>query len=118
MLNAEEVQAFAEDWVAAWNAHDLPRILAHYRDDFTMSSPFIAQLAGEGSGTLHGKEAVAGYWRTALEQFADLRFELLHVLAGAESFVLVYRSVGGRLAAEVFYSDAQGLIYRASAHYG
>ena len=34
-----DAQAFAEEWVAAWNAHDLERILAHYRDDFEIITP-------------------------------------------------------------------------------
>ena len=30
---------FAAEWIEAWNAHDLERILAHYADDFEMASP-------------------------------------------------------------------------------
>jgi predicted HD phosphohydrolase len=30
-------ERFAEDWVAAWNSHDLGRILEHYEEDFEMS---------------------------------------------------------------------------------
>ena len=29
-----DARTFAEEWVAAWNAHDLERILAHYSDEF------------------------------------------------------------------------------------
>ena len=32
---------FAGEWIAAWNAHDLGRILSHYTEDFEMSSPVI-----------------------------------------------------------------------------
>jgi ketosteroid isomerase-like protein len=38
---------FASDWIAAWNSHDLDRILAHYEDDFEMTSPLIVALVGE-----------------------------------------------------------------------
>src|ERR1700723_3107179 len=38
MMTSELALRFAE-WIAAWNAHDLPRILSHYADDFEMSSP-------------------------------------------------------------------------------
>ena len=64
---------FAADWIEAWNAHDLNRILSHYEDDFEMSSPVIVQMAGEPSGTLRGKAAVGAYWRKAL---ALPRFEI------------------------------------------
>ena len=33
-LTHEFARRFAEEWIAAWNAHDLERILAHYTDDF------------------------------------------------------------------------------------
>ncbi len=28
-----EARSFAEDWIAAWNAHDVGRVLAHYADE-------------------------------------------------------------------------------------
>jgi ketosteroid isomerase-like protein len=56
----------AKEWVAAWNSHDLERILAHYEDDFEMSSPIITALIGEPSGKLRGKAAVGAYWAKAL----------------------------------------------------
>lgn len=107
----------AESWIAAWNAGDLPRVLAHYADDFEMTSPYIVQLTGEPSGTLRGKVAVAAYWLKALERFPDLRFELLHVLSSPGSVTLVYRSNRSGLAAEVFFLDDAGLIGKAVAHY-
>jgi hypothetical protein len=35
---------FARERVEAWNAHDLDRVLSHYKDEFEMSSPFIAKF--------------------------------------------------------------------------
>jgi hypothetical protein len=51
MMTREEALRFAEGW-AAWNAHDLDRILAHYSDEFEMTTPFIVKLMGEPTGTL------------------------------------------------------------------
>ena len=61
-MTLAEALAFAGEWVAAWNAHDLGRILDHYADDFEMTSPYIVTLAGEPGGTLRGKAAVGAYW--------------------------------------------------------
>ena len=108
---------FARDWIEAWNAHDLSRVLSHYTDDFEMSSPFIAQFTGETAGKLKGKERVAAYWRTALERVPNLRFELISVLVGASSVVVYYQTSFGRTAAEVFFFNEQGLVERAAAHY-
>jgi hypothetical protein len=108
---------FAQDWIDSWNSRDLKRILAHYTDDFTMSSPMIAQVTGEGSGSLTGKAAVAAYWKEALERFPQLHFELLSVFLGIDSIALYYKSVGGRLAIEVFSFNAEGKVSRAHAFY-
>ena len=117
MITHEFATRFAADWIAAWNAHDLDRILAHYADDFEMASPVIAQLMNEPTGRLKGKEAIRSYWAQALSRHPGLRFELLHVLAGAVSVTIVYRGHRG-VSAEVFGFDADGKVERAAAHYG
>ena len=108
---------FAADWIDAWNAHDLERVLAHYADDFEMSSPFIVQIANEPSGTLRGKDAVGAYWSKALTLIPDLRFELICVLLGIDSLVLHYKGARGRMAAEVFHFGAGRKVLKAFAHY-
>jgi hypothetical protein len=49
MITRELAERFAHEWIEAWNSHDLERILAHYSDDFVMSSPRIAVIAEECS---------------------------------------------------------------------
>jgi SnoaL-like domain len=110
-------ERFATEWIDAWNAHDLDRVLSHYANNFEMSSPYIVALAGEPSGTLVGKSAVGAYWRKALSLFPDLHFDLISVLAGANSIALYYKGARGRLVAEVFHFDAEQKVSRAFAHY-
>ena len=117
MITQEFAARFAADWIAAWNAHDLDRILGHYTEDFEMASPVIAELMGEPSGRLKGKGTVRSYWAKALARHPALHFELLHALAGAASITIVYRGHRG-LSAEVFWLDANGKVERAAAHYG
>jgi hypothetical protein len=66
---------FAENWVAAWNSRNLPRILEHYEEDFEMSSPLIAHIAGERvpgssvpSGNTQASAAAATRERTWLSR--------------------------------------------------
>jgi len=108
---------FAKEWIEAWNAHDLDRILSHYTDDFEMSSPLIIQLMNEPSGRLIGKERIRAYWQTALSRNPDLRFELMAVYVGAGSITIQYTNQKGRGSAEVFFFDAHGLVFRSAAHY-
>ena len=117
MITIEEARTFAQEWVEAWNAHDLERVLSHYTEDFQMSSPFIVGFAGEGSGTLKGKAAVAVYWRAAFERFPDLHFELLEVFTGVSTIVIYYKSVLDKRTTEVFFFDESGKVFKAFAHY-
>ena len=116
MISSDFAADFALEWIAAWNSHDLDRILSHYADDFEMSSPYIALIAMEPSGVLKGKAAVAAYWAKALAQMPGLHFELHSILVGADSLVVYYSGVSG-LAAEVFFFDAHGKVRKACAHY-
>jgi predicted SnoaL-like aldol condensation-catalyzing enzyme len=115
-MEKHQAQQFAQEWVSAWNAHDLDKILSHYEEEFEMSSPAITKLTEESSGVLRGKDAVGEYWSGALEKYPDLEFKLLHVLRGSNSVTLVYEGVLG-LSAEVFHFGSSGKVARAFAHY-
>jgi hypothetical protein len=112
-----EADAFAEEWIAAWNSHEMERILAHYAEDVEVTSPFVVAVAGIPSGTLQGKAAAREYWSRALEQYPDLQFSLSAVFPGLHSLVLEYTSVRHLRAAECMYFDAADRVVRVVAHY-
>ncbi len=116
MLDKSFAENFAAEWIAAWNAHDLERVLSHYSDDFEMSSPYIAQIANEASGKLKGKKSVGSYWAKALEIFPEIHFDLVTTLLGANSITLYYKNRRG-LAAEVFIFGPDKKVVEAFAHY-
>jgi hypothetical protein len=117
MMDKSFAEHFAADWIDSWNSHDLERILAHYEDDFEMSSPFIPQIGGEPSGTLRGKAAVGAYWRKGLELIPDLHFEPITTLLGVDSITLYYKGAQGRLVAEVFHFGSNQKVVKAFSHY-
>jgi len=108
---------FAEQWVSAWNQHDLEAILSHYTEDFYMTTPMIQKLTGDPTGTLHGKVAVGEYWGSALQKMPDLEFKIIAVTSGVDSVSIYYHSVLGKVAMETFFFDAQGKVYKAIANY-
>jgi hypothetical protein len=116
-ISREFAEHFADEWIATWNARDLPRILSHYENDFEMASPRIVEIAGEPSGVLRGKESIGAYWEKALRIIPDLRFEKIGVYVGARSVAIHYRNQAGRLAVEVFEIGEGGRVVRAAAHY-
>jgi ketosteroid isomerase-like protein len=117
VLTPSDTSDFAANWIAAWNAHDLERVLAHYREDVKFTSPFAVTLEGIPDGTLHGVAELRRYFQGGLRAFPDLRFEPIATFAGVSSLALHYRSVAGRDAIEVVELDQDGRVYRSTAHY-
>ena len=116
MIDQTFADSFAAGWIESWNSHNLSRILSHYVEDFEMTSPAIAQVVGELSGTLKGREAVGDYWTKALQLRPDLHFELISTLTGVDSITLYYRGHRG-LSAECFHFDPDHKVVKAYAHY-
>ena len=50
MFTGSEADALAEHWIAAWNNHDLERILSHYAEDVVFSSPFVHIICCDRAG--------------------------------------------------------------------
>ena len=116
-LDMQQAKEFDAEWIAAWNAHDLERILSHYHDDFTMRSPLIIQLMNEPSGALHGKAQIRPYWAKGLAAQPPIQFELLDVLLGVNSLTIYYYSVGRVNVAETLIFNEAGQITQGMAQY-
>lgn len=116
MITSEFARQFSQEWLSAWNAHDLEAILSHYADDFEMISPYIVAITGEPSGALKGKRAVGGYWATALAKYPELHFELRQILIGVQSVVIYYQGIKD-MAAETFIFNQEGKVMKSIAHY-
>jgi hypothetical protein len=116
-MTEAEAQEFALEWIAAWNSHDLDRILSHYADDVEVTSPLAETVLGPGKVTVRGKGAVRAYWATALSKYPDLRFRLYRAYAGPRSLVLHYQSVQALVSAECMEFDDDGRVHRVLAHY-
>lgn len=117
MITTQFAQEFAQQWVDAWNSHNLDGIMSHYAEGFEMTSPFIASIIQEPSGTLKGKDNVRAYWSKALERLPDLYFELIEVLVSVDSITIYYHAVLGKRAAEVLFFDNNHKVRRGLAHY-
>ncbi|MBV6696792.1 nuclear transport factor 2 family protein [Kitasatospora aureofaciens] len=108
---------FAQEWAAAWNAHDLERILAHFTDDVVFASPRILEILGDPSGEVRGKEALRAYWAKGLQHLPDLHFTIEDVRASVDTLVINYRNEQGRPVAEVL-TFRDDLVCRGLGAYG
>ena len=117
MLTRDEAYAFAEHWLAAWNAHDLDQIMAHYAEAVTLSSPVAAQLLNDPRGQVAGQVALRAYFEKGLLAFPELRFTLIEVLWGLDSLVLYYENQRGTHTAEYMELSPGGQVTRVVANY-
>jgi SnoaL-like domain len=115
-LSADRINEFGLEWIAAWNAHDINRILSHYRDDVQFVSPLAAR-AGAPHGEVCGRSALRDYFERGLASYPALRFQPIAALAGVRSVALHYHAVEDREAIEVMEFDARGRVRRANVHY-
>ncbi len=117
MLTELNAKGFAEEWIAAWNSHDLEAILSHYDEKVVLTSPVAAKILGDPLGTVKGHSALREYFKRGLDVYPDLRFELLDVMFGLSSIVLCYRNQKGTKTAEYMELAVNGKITRVVANY-
>ncbi len=118
MLTDTQARQFADQWIAAWNSHDLDAILSHYADGVALTSPVAAKLLGDPSGVVSGKAALRAYFTKGLAAYPELKFQLLDVLAGISSVVLYYINQKGTKTGEFMEFDEEGKVVRVVANYG
>jgi len=112
-----EAWKFADQWLSAWNAHDLDAILSHYDDDVELTAPAAARLLGLADGKIIGKSNLRAYFGRGLEAFPQLHFELQEVLCGINSVVLYYANQLGSHTAEFMEFSKLGKVIRVVANY-
>jgi ketosteroid isomerase-like protein len=63
-----DIEKMIKDWAAAWNSHDLDKIISFYTDDCV--------LEDNGLGVVcHGKKELVAFCKSSLIDVPDVRFE-------------------------------------------
>ena len=115
--DAARLAALGRDWIAAWNSHDLERVLALYDEDSEMTSDKIPALGFDPSGTMRGKDKLRAYWGAALKKRPNLHFELIDTYVSPDSIVVFYQNeLGGRVCEYLRLND-EGKIRQGSANH-
>ena len=107
----------ARHWIAAWNAHDLERILVLFAEEVEVSSPGIIKQGINAEGRIKGKEALRAYWTRALAHLPNLHFVLLDVSASPDSVVIRYRNDRDMAICEYLRLNEGGLIVQVAANW-
>ena len=120
-MTGEHARAFADDWAAAWNELAVERVLAHFEENVSFTSP--TALAVVGVPTVRGKQALREYWNKAVARVGSLRFTVDRVLwdASARELAIIYDSeIDGRKrrVSENLTLGADGLVVSAEVFHG
>jgi predicted ester cyclase len=117
MLTKEQAYQFAQEWVTAWNTHDLDQIMSHYDEEVELISPVAAQLLNQSDGKVAGKANLRAYFQKGLAAYPSLHFELKDVLWGVGSVVLYYANQRGTHTGEYMEISPHGKVSRVVANY-
>jgi steroid delta-isomerase-like uncharacterized protein len=85
-MTGEEVKKLLDGYALALNDRDIDRLMSYFTDDCTRSDAL--------TGSLHGKEAVKGYYVTLMSAFPDLQFSIDTVLAVDDSAAVEWTFTG------------------------
>ena len=120
-MTHDDARTFAEDWAAAWNERDVERVLSHFDENVSFTSPTARAVMG--AATVRGKPALREYWNTALARVESLRFTVDRVSwdAATRELAIVYDSeINGRRrrVSENLIFGPNGLVVRAEVFHG
>jgi hypothetical protein len=107
---------FANEWIRAWNSHDLEQILSLYDEEVKFSSPLLAKINPDTGGVIQGKRGLRSYWGRVLTLRPELWFKLIDALYGVNRLVLQYQRFDGQICAESFVFDTCGKVIESHAH--
>ncbi|MVN20751.1 YybH family protein [Mucilaginibacter arboris] len=118
MITKEFAEAFTAEWINAWNAHDIDRVLLKYRDDFWIETPRALEVVPTSGGKVFGKEAIRDYWRTSMKRRPDLHFKLLDLLVGIDSLSIYYLNTAtNKRAVEMLCFDSNQKVTKVIVNY-
>jgi hypothetical protein len=110
-------RALGEEWLAAWNAHDIEAIMALYAPDVIFQTPTAIATLGLPDGRVEGIAALREHFTRGLQRLPDLHFDLEQIYVGVRSLAITYRWADGTPVAELHEYDEDALIERVQALY-
>jgi SnoaL-like domain len=112
-----EALQHAQHWAAAWNAHDLDRILSFYADDVVFEVSTAGTRWQKPDGKLRGKSELRKHFGLGLQIAPQLWFEIETVLLAPSEYAVLYRRDNGNRVVDCVTLDSDGLASHAIAYY-
>lgn len=74
MLPKNLIISIAQQWFAAFNEHNLEKLLALYHDNAQHYSPKLKSRNPETKGIIVGKNALHSWWKDSFERLPSLKY--------------------------------------------
>jgi ketosteroid isomerase-like protein len=87
---AEQNKQIAQQWFAAFNTHDLEKLLSLYHEQAEHYSPKLKIRQPETNGLIKGKAALRSWWKDAFDRLPTLRYEVQKLTADTEQVFMEY----------------------------
>lgn len=113
----EEVEAHAKDWIAAWNAHDLERIMSHYAQDVVFEAETVKARWHKPDGRLLGIAELRKHFALGLELAPQLKFEFEQVFLAPSGYAVLYRRDNGNRVIDCVTLNGAGKAAKVTAYY-
>jgi hypothetical protein len=118
---AHQNEFVAQQWFAAFNAHDLEKLLSLYDDHAEHFSPKLKLRRPETNGLVAGKAALRDWWQDAFDRLPTLYYKVTSLTANDQRVFMEYvRQVDGEenmLVAEVL-EVIEGRIIASRVYHG
>jgi hypothetical protein len=102
-----DLRRLVENWIEAWNAHDLDRIMAHYAPTVVFEANTVVKRWNRPDGCLHGIDELREHFRRGLSFAPDLHFELEAIFTAPSGYAALYRRENGNRAIDVVELDGE-----------
>ena len=94
---------FAQQWIDAWNRHDVATLMSFYAENIQLRSPLAKVYAQDG--LIRNKKELEVYWTEVLRRLPNLKLKLVATYAGRTALSLHYIDDGGRNVIETMVFD-------------
>ena len=110
MIDKTFAETFTNEWISAWNTHDLDRIISHYASELEFKSPLIVERYNDPTGTITTRDKLKEYFNIGLTNNTALHFELIDLTIGVDGITLYYKNARGGQTAEYFEFNSAGKV--------
>lgn len=117
---SQNLDSIAFKWFAAFNEHDLEKLLSLYDDRAQHYSPKLKVKNPESIGLISGKDALRNWWKDAFDNLPTLKYEVKSLTSNEYRVFMEYiRKVEGQpdlMVAELLMIEDGKIVFSKVFH--